>query len=442
MEGVLEPPAPGRAGRAPGDGVNASSRIARTARAAAALIWTLGVALCASVAASQILLGAAALAALLVPRGSTARLRLPPGNLALALFAGWTLLSALLSPTPLHSLWQSKELLLLGVPALGASLLLGAREVERAAVAALAAGVILALWGVGEYFRGLPNPFVRIRGPLSQHLTYAGLVMLLLVAAAGWSASTSPALRRTSLLALAPLAAALLLNQSRSAWLGACAGLTALALPMPRRCGALGSGSTPGVRTAPAVPRPAQPRFLRRFQVPLGLLLAGALAVALFPELRQRALSLIEPGGDTSVKARDAMLLTGGLIIHESPWLGTGPGGIPAAYARLQADYSSLPEYFPLPQVQHLHSNMMQIAAERGVPALAAWLAFWVMYAWGLARMPQDAVGLARPELRITACACIMAFIVMGFFEYNFGDAEPSTLLLGLLALPFARGGG
>jgi len=435
--------------------VNASSRTARTARAAAALIWTLGVALCASVAASQILLGAAALAALLVPRGSTARLRLPPGSVALALFAGWTLLSALLSPTPIHSLWQSKELLLLGVPALGASLLLGAREVERAAVAALAAGAILALWGVGEYFRGLPNPFVRIRGPLSQHLTYAGLIMLLLVAAAGWSASTSPALRRTSLLALGPLAAALLLNQSRSAWLGACAGLTALALPMPRRRSALAGGAAPGKRTAPGGaaghgpgagappgPRPVPRRFLRRSLVPLGLLLAGALAVALSPQLRQRALSLMEPGGDTSVKARDAMLLTGGLIIHENPWLGTGPGGIPAAYARRQADYSRLPEYFPLPKVQHLHSNMMQIAAERGVPALAAWLAFWVMYTWGLARMPQDAVGLARPELRITACACIMAFIVMGFFEYNFGDAEPSTLLLGLLALPFARGGG
>jgi O-antigen ligase len=394
--------------------------MAPTARAAAALMWTLGVALCASVAASQILLGAAALAALLALRGSTARLRLPPGSVALALFAGWTLLSALLSPTPLHSLWQSKELLLLGVPALGASLLLGAREVERAAVAALVVGIILALWGVGEYFRGLPNPFVRIRGPLSQHLTYAGLIMLLLVAAAGWSASTSPAVRRTSLAALAPLAAALLLNQSRSAWLGACAGLTALALPMPR---------------------PAPRRFLRRSLVPLGLLLAGALAIALSPELRQRAQSLMEPGGDTSVKARDAMLLTGGLIIHENPWLGTGPGGIPAAYARRQTDYSGLPEYFPLPKVQHLHSNIMQIAAERGAPALVAWLAFWVMYAWGLARMPLDAVGLARPELGAAACACVMAFIVMGLFEYNFGDAEPSTLLLGLLALPFARGG-
>ena len=434
--------------------MNASPRMPPAARAAAALVWTLGVALCASVAASQILLGAAALAALLALHGSTARLRLPPGSVALALFAGWTLLSAFLSPAPLHSLWQSKELLLLGVPALGASLLLGAREVERAAVGALVAGVILALWGVGEYFRGLPNPFVRIRGPLSHHLTYAGLIMLLLVAAAGWSASTSPALRRTSLLALAPLAAALLLNQSRSAWLGACAGLAALALPMPGRRSALAGGSAPGTRTAPAgaaghgacagappEPRPAPRRLLRRSLVPLGLLLAGALAIALSPELRRRAQSLMEPGGDTSVKARDAMLLTGGLIIHESPWFGTGPGGIPAAYARLQTDYSRLPDYFPLPQVQHLHSNLLQIAAERGVPALLAWLLFWVIYAWGIVRMPPGAVGLARFELGSAACACGAAFLVMGFFEYNFGDAEPSTLLLGLLALPFARDG-
>jgi hypothetical protein len=38
------------------------------------------------------------------------------------------------------------------------------------------------------------------------------------------------------------------------------------------------------------------------------------------------------------------------------------------------------------------------------------------------------------------ALAALAAFCVMGAFEYNFGDAEPSTLLLGLVALPFTGG--
>jgi len=398
----------------------------------AAWCWILGIALCASVAVSQILLFIAALAALPALRRSGARLAVPPGGLLLAVFASWTLASALLSAAPRMALWESKEILLLGVPALGAALLDGRQAAERAGIAALAAGAALSLWGILEYTRGLPNPYERIRGPLSHHLTYAGIIMLLWVAAAAWCRSPFPALRRAALLALAPLGAALLLNQSRSAWLGAAAGLGTLAARGPRR--------------------PA-----------LALLAAAALVVGLHPGLRARAASLVDTAGDTSIEARRAMRRTGLRMIAEHPWFGTGPGGVPPAYARLQDSR------YPLPLVQHLHSNLPQIAAERGIPAAAAWTAAWLLMAARLIP-PAASIGpsprrnpaadgpgrrgpgaslqalwgaqVSRPEMAPAALAGLAAFCVMGMFEYNFGDAEPSTLLLGLLALPFTGGAG
>ncbi|MEE9217593.1 MAG: O-antigen ligase family protein [Acidobacteriota bacterium] len=382
--------------------MNGSELLAARARSWGSWLWVLGLALGASVAASQILLGLAAIAALgaLFACGPRPRFHPPPGSLPLALYAGWSLISAAASGSPLLSLLHTKELLLLGVPLLGVALLRGGGEVDRAALALLAAGNILAAWGIAQYALGDFNVFERIRGPLSHHLSFAGILLLLFVAAVAWSASCEPRLRRLALLSLAPLALALLLNQSRSAWIGAAAGLLVLC-------------------------------FTPRRRLPVALLVAGTLAVGLHPQFQHKLTSLMNPAADTSLRARAAMLRTGARMVAERPWLGTGPGLIEPAYARLQ------PADYPLPRVGHLHSTPLQIAAERGVPALAVWGAFWVALLRAVRRPHAGAVGRARAELRSAAAACSAAFLLMGLFEYNFGDAEPSTLMLGLLALPF-----
>lgn len=377
-------------------------------RCMGAHLWIIAIALCASVALNQILLGLAALAAgaalTLYPkehgRAGAGLEKFPPGSQALALYAGWSLVSALLSETPLASLRHTKELLLLGVPAMGAYLLCRPREPERAGFAVVATGAVLALWGTVQFIFGQFTPFVRIRGPLSHHLSFAGLVLLAFLACVAWSRSPDRLLRRAALLALAPLGLALMLNQSRSAWLGTTAGLMLLGFTRVRR-------------------------------VALPLMAVGVLAAALHPGLRGNVLSLTQPLEDTSLRARVVMLQTGARIVVESPLFGTGPGGIEAAYARLQ------PDDYPLPRVGHLHCTPLQIAAERGVPALLLWLAFWAALGRGLWRMRNPEHSILRRDMGTAAAACAAGFVVMGIFEYNFGDAEPSTLLLGLLALPF-----
>ncbi len=77
----------------------------------------------------------------------------------------------------------------------------------------------------------------------------------------------------------------------------------------------------------------------------------------------------------------------------------------------------------------------MQIAAERGLPALAAWL-------WMLVVLVIDMVKRLRiPDTRFLAASalgCMVAMFGAGMAEYNFGDSEFLMLFLVLMTLPYA----
>ena len=81
----------------------------------------------------------------------------------------------------------------------------------------------------------------------------------------------------------------------------------------------------------------------------------------------------------------------------------------------------------------HLHNVPIQIAAERGLPALAAWLWFVVSRwsdLWQTLRR-RAATRLAGGR-RLAAMAAMLA---AGLFEYNFGDSEFLMLFLVLITL-------
>ena len=83
----------------------------------------------------------------------------------------------------------------------------------------------------------------------------------------------------------------------------------------------------------------------------------------------------------------------------------------------------------------HLHNVPLQIAAERGLPALGVWLWFVavvLMDLWQLFKTNQARV------LAAAALAAMVAMLAAGMFEYNFGDSEFLMLLLILVTLPFA----
>ena len=84
----------------------------------------------------------------------------------------------------------------------------------------------------------------------------------------------------------------------------------------------------------------------------------------------------------------------------------------------------------------HLHNVPMQIAAERGLPALAIWIWFLVVAATRpVAQARRRAATSSSPPAgsrRSPGCSA------PGLFEHNFGDSEFLMLFLVMLTLPFA----
>jgi O-antigen ligase len=148
------------------------------------------------------------------------------------------------------------------------------------------------------------------------------------------------------------------------------------------------------------------------------------------PSVNQRFLSMFDLN-DPTRRDRMAMLGEGVEMIRDAPFVGVGPNMVQVRYQ----------EYRRQGAVQainsHLHNVPLQIAAERGLPALAAWLAFIGLLTFDLGRRFWN--GQHR-VLTAAALAAVLSMLAAGMFEHNFGDSEFLMLFLLLVTLPFAAG--
>jgi len=94
----------------------------------------------------------------------------------------------------------------------------------------------------------------------------------------------------------------------------------------------------------------------------------------------------------------------------------------------------------------HMHSNILQIALERGVPALIVWLILIGVYARMLLkiikRSKQDSISNRQPEfgnvplgLALGALGGLIGFCVSGLVHYNWGDSEVVMVLYLIMGL-------
>jgi O-antigen ligase len=85
----------------------------------------------------------------------------------------------------------------------------------------------------------------------------------------------------------------------------------------------------------------------------------------------------------------------------------------------------------------HMHSNLLQIALERGVPALLVWLLLLGIYARMLIRIVR-AQAILLPEARGLALGTLgglAGFFTSGLVHYNWGDSEVVTVFYFILGL-------
>ena len=204
--------------------------------------------------------------------------------------------------------------------------------------------------------------------------------------------------RMWAALVLPALVVALTLTFTRSAWVGACVGVSLLLV-------------------------------LKDFRL---LAAAPVLAAVVFvlapPGVTDRVYSMFDLQ-DPTTRDRFAMAQAGVRMVQDHPITGVGPDMVQEVYGDYRA-VDAVNEINP-----HLHNVPLHIAAERGLPALAVWLWFIAVAVRELFR------GLRRPEshaLSAGGLAALASTLAAGMFEYNFGDSEFLMLLLVLLTLPAA----
>jgi hypothetical protein len=96
---------------------------------------------------------------------------------------------------------------------------------------------------------------------------------------------------------------------------------------------------------------------------------------------------------------------------------------------------------FPGSELVHLHSTPLQIAFDRGLPALIFWL--WILYAfWRLATRAErdarpsedaDADATNRYGVLLGATGALAGFFASSLFNYNFGDGEVALVFWWLM---------
>lgn len=243
------------------------------------------------------------------------------------------------------------------------------------------------------------EPF-RARGFFSIYMTLGGS---LLVALALLLADLALGARRAAAAIQSGLAlVALLLTYVRNAWVGLAVAL-AIVVGLSRRWLVLGA-AVAAVAVLAAVPGPA----------------------------RGKLVSIFDPASP-SVSERLHFWDAGRRMIADAPLLGHGPGTVKLEYPRYKHPAARRTG------TSHLHNNLVQIAAERGLLGLAAWLAVWVAF---FARAGRIYAALPRERVQDRALvagslAGVAGFLVAGLFEYNFGDSEVIALVWVVAAFPF-----
>jgi O-antigen ligase len=119
----------------------------------------------------------------------------------------------------------------------------------------------------------------------------------------------------------------------------------------------------------------------------------------------------------------------------DHPWSGVGMGVMREMEKRYRAPDAPFP---PERRLSHLHNNIIQIAAERGLFGLSWWAAIWIIFLWqGWQAYRQSAADGRYQALVAGSLTCVISFLVAGLFEYNFGDSEIVTIIYFVMALPF-----
>lgn len=321
----------------------------------------------------------------------------------MSLFVLFSLLTVCFSFAPVDSLWSARDLLIFLVVPVVVHNIRGQFELRAMFTAMGLGAAFTTIWGTIEVLlgRGGGENGVRLAGTLGHYMTAGGILMFVAVALFAAALYEKSRNWRFFYFGLAVLSSGgVALTHSRNAYVGLFIAIIFMLLLWRK-----------------------QLLLLLPFALSLLILLAP-------PMIRDRIFHIVDLE-DQSVMNRINMLQTGAHMVADYPLFGVGMQQVQVYYNRFK------PEDDP-GNVPHLHNNIMQIAAERGVPSLIIWL--WMLLVLGLGHLRLYRRPNSPPWYSAAALAAFVVLIAMfsaGMFEYNFGDDEVLMAFLLLVSIPF-----
>jgi putative inorganic carbon (HCO3(-)) transporter len=379
------------------------------------LVGAAAVSAVASIAAMEILMGAAVLALI----GTRAQWKVPAVWIPFAVFGVLTFVSAAASGHFREGMPQAKKLVLYVMIALVPTAFCSVSRIRWIAIGWTVAAAASSAWALNQFYNkyedavdahaNFYNAYVaqRITGFMGHWMTFAGEMMLALMIL-GALLFFTPIGRWTGWLAGAGalITAALIANETRGVWFATVLGAVYLIWHWRRWM----------LLAVPAV-------------VGLVLLMNPF-------DIGKRVVSAFQPNGELdSNQHRTITRAIGWQMIKAHPWLGIGPERIGKEYL----NYLPPGMHQPLPSgyYGHLHNNYVHFAAELGVPAMLALMAIFARALYDFVR----ALRRSRVEHRWIlhgAIAAIIAMMAGGYFEKNLGDSEVLVMFLAVIGCGYA----
>lgn len=332
---------------------------------------------------------------------------LPPVKLPLLLFMSTTVLALFFSPEPTLGLAPVNKFWLFVIVVLVVNLF-DATRIDHAFKLLFVLGVVASLQVIGQFLLVQRLSIeTRLTGFMGNWMTLSGELMLVFTASLGYFLFGRPMRAWLWLAGLALIAVALFMTLTRSVWLATVAGTLLLLL----------------------MRRPRWETVLAVF-ITCGVILMAA------PELIQRRIASVWDTRDPSNYARLAFWKVGVSMAKANPWTGVGPQRI----SRVFYDYHRYPEdrYRPGFYPVHMHNNLLQFAAERGIPCALSWLWLMMKLAWDHWRSFRSTLPSLQRTVSAIGLVSIFVLFVAGLFEFNFGDSEVLMIFLFLACAPYA----
>jgi len=324
----------------------------------------------------------------------------PPFFWPLIVYTALSLVSSFFSVNPSESLKDCKDLLLFLIILIIYTGFTSEKAVKKANLALLVSAYISCLYAL-FYFFFKASPAERIEGFMGQVMTQGGLLLLFSSMALSMFLFSRERIRYLWGLGFLLSLIALALTLTRNAWVGLVVAVSIILFFY-------------------------KPKTLIIVPIIIGIFLT------IGPQsIKKRALSIFSLEA-ISNKERIEFFHAGIKIIKDYPLLGTGPNTVDEVYQDSKYELTERTK-----KNVHLHNNILQIGAERGIPTLLVWFTFMIWVFLSLIKLLKNKDPTLRP-FTIAALSALCAISTAGLFEYNFHDSEITALFLYIITIPFS----